>query len=276
MRFLGLTVLDLILYCLAALALLLRFAGLGPAFVRERRGFAVSAAVAAVALHALALYALIFTARGLDLGFFNSVTLVGWLLALIACLMLVKPRFGNLSIVLFPLAGVSAVLAEAFPRDQLVVLDTDWPLDAHIVLSLVAYSLLAVAALQALALAVQDHRLRRRQPGGLWTALPPLEIMERFLFQLLTAGFVLLTLALFTGLIFVKNIFEQHLVHKTVLSLLAWLVFAILLWGRWKFGWRGRTAIRWTLSGFVVLMLAYFGSKLVLELILGRHWGLMS
>jgi len=99
--------------------------------------------------------------------------------------------------------------------------------------------------------------------------------MEHFLFQLIAAGFALLTLALFTGLIFVQNLFAQHLVHKTVLSLLAWLVFAVLLWGRWRFGWRGRTAIRWTLGGFASLMLAYFGSKLVLELILGRHWGLM-
>jgi len=83
-------------------------------------------------------------------------------------------------------------------------------------------------------------------------------------------GFALLTLALVTGVLFLQDIFAQHLVHKTVLSIMAWCVFALLLWGRWRFGWRGRVAIRWTVGGFVFLMLAYFGSKLVLELILKR------
>lgn len=276
MRFLGMSVVTLILYCLAALALAARFWGVGPAFVRARRGFAASSALAAAVIQAIALYLLVLTPRGLDLGFFNSLALVGWLVALIGLATFLRPRFENLGIVLFPIAGLSTLLAEAFPRDKLMVLATDWPLDAHIVLSLLAYSLLSVAALQALLIAVQEYRLRHHRPGGMWAALPPLEVMERFLFQLLAAGFALLTLALFTGLIFVKNMFAQHLVHKTVLSLLSWIVFAVLLWGRWRFGWRGRTAIRWTLSGFVVLMLAYFGSKLVLELILGRHWSLRS
>ena len=84
------------------------------------------------------------------------------------------------------------------------------------------------------------------------------------------SGFALLSAGLLTGIFFLEDIFAQHLVHKTVLSIVAWLVFGILLWGRWRFGWRGRTAIRWTLSGFVVLLLAYFGSKFVLELILQR------
>jgi ABC-type uncharacterized transport system permease subunit len=90
------------------------------------------------------------------------------------------------------------------------------------------------------------------------------------LFQMIAIGFVLLSLALLSGLLFLEDIFTQHLVHKTVLSSIAWAVFGILLWGRWRFGWRGRTAIRWTLSGFATLALAYFGSKLVLELLLKR------
>ncbi|MDQ3797635.1 MAG: cytochrome c biogenesis protein CcsA [Pseudomonadota bacterium] len=90
------------------------------------------------------------------------------------------------------------------------------------------------------------------------------------MFQFIAVGFVLLSLALLTGFAFLHDIFAQHLVHKTVLSIAAWIVFAILLWGRWRFGWRGRTAIRWTLGGVFVLMLAYFGSKLVLELVLHR------
>ena len=100
--------------------------------------------------------------------------------------------------------------------------------------------------------------------------LPPLEVMERLLFQMIGTGFALLSAALLTGIVFLEDIFAQHLVHKTVLSIVSWMIFGILLWGRWRFGWRGRTAIRWTLSGFLFLILAYFGSKLVLELILQR------
>jgi ABC-type uncharacterized transport system permease subunit len=272
----GTAVLDLTLYLLAAAALGLRLLRSGPAFVKDRRGFAASAAGAAVLLHSVVLYALIFTGSGLNLGFFNSVALEGWLVALIALATLFKPAFDSLGIVLFPLAGISVVLAQALPADQLVVGDRSWPLDTHILVSLLAYSLLSVAALQAAVLALQEHRLRTGMAGGILSALPPLQEMEQFLFQLIAAGFVLLTVALFSGFIFVQNLKAQHLEHKVILSLLAWLVFAVLLWGRWRFGWRGRTAIRWTLGGFVVLVLAYTGSKLVLELILGRHWGLMS
>ena len=94
--------------------------------------------------------------------------------------------------------------------------------------------------------------------------------MESLLFQMIAIGFAILSLALLSGVLFLEDIFAQHLVHKTVLSLAAWLVFAVLLWGRFRFGWRGRTAIRWTLGGFAVLLLAYFGSKFVLELVLMR------
>jgi ABC-type uncharacterized transport system permease subunit len=272
----GAAALALALYLLAALGPLTRLVRRGPAPLREQRGYTLSAAAAALLLHLLTLYALIFGAGGLDLGFFNVLALAGLLMACIAFAACLTPSFENLAIVLFPLAGISILLAELLPSDVLLVSGGGWPLYTHIVFSLVAYSLLGVAAVQAVVLALQERRLRRGSAAGMLSSLPPLQDMERFLFQLIGAGFALLTLALFTGLIFVHNLFAQHLVHKTVLSLLAWLVFAVLLWGRWRFGWRGRTAIRWTVIGFLSLMLAYFGSKLVLELILGRHWGLMS
>ena len=101
-------------------------------------------------------------------------------------------------------------------------------------------------------------------------ALPPLAIMERMLFQLIAVGFVLLTLSLLSGFVYLENMFAQHLVHKTILSILAWAVFGVLLLGRRLYGWRGKVAVRWTLSGIALLLLAYFGSKLVLELILQR------
>ena len=145
-------------------------------------------------------------------------------------------------------------------------------LDLHIVISVLAYSLLAIAACQALLLAYQDRRLRRKQPGRVLHVLPPLQVQESLLFQLIGVGFFMLSLSLVSGVMFVEDIFAQHLAHKTALSLVAWVVFGVLLWGRWRHGWRGRTAIRWSLAGAVFLALAYFGSKLVLELVLGRSW----
>jgi ABC-type uncharacterized transport system permease subunit len=100
--------------------------------------------------------------------------------------------------------------------------------------------------------------------------LPPLQLMESMLFELIWVGVVALTLSIGTGVIFMENIFAQHLVHKTVLSIAAWLLFSVLLWGRYFLGWRSQTAVRLTVSGFTLLMLAFFGSKLVLELVLER------
>jgi ABC-type uncharacterized transport system permease subunit len=146
-------------------------------------------------------------------------------------------------------------------------------MDAHIALSLVASAALTIAALLALLMAVQDRRLRARRLDGFTSMLPPLESMERTLFATIGVGFGLLSLGLFSGVIFIEDLFSQHLAHKTILSIAAWLVFALLLVGRWRFGWRGRTAVNWTLGGYAILALAYFGSRIVLEMVLGRHWG---
>jgi ABC-type uncharacterized transport system permease subunit len=125
----------------------------------------------------------------------------------------------------------------------------------------------------AIALALLDQCLRKRRPLGWLSILPSVEALEAGTFQALGTGFAMLTLSLFSGFIFIDDLFSQQLSRKTILSCLAWLVFATLLYGRWRFGWRGRTAVRWTLSGFALLGLAYFGSKIVLEMILGKHWG---
>jgi ABC-type uncharacterized transport system permease subunit len=158
------------------------------------------------------------------------------------------------------------------PSATAVALEGAWTLRLHIVLSLLAYGVLTIAAVQAVMLAIQDQRLHRHRIGGSALGLPPLETMEMLLFRLIAIGFFLLSLALLSGLFFVENLFAQHLVHKTVLSAAAWLFFAVLLWGRWRHGWRGRLAVRWTVGGYTALLLAYFGSKFVLEALLGKHW----
>ncbi len=226
--------------------------------------------LAATLLHAVVLAQAVIRPEGVNLAFFNALSFSGWLIAVVLLGSTLARPVENLGIVLLPFAAATVILAVLFPAERVVSDPGAWQLEAHIVLSILAYALLSLAAVQALLLAVQDRRLRSRNPGGFIRGMPPLVTMESLLFQLIAAGFVALSLALLSGLAFLDDLFAQHLVHKTVLSIAAWLVFAILLWGRWHFGWRGRTAIRWTLGGFLTLALAYFGSKLVLELILRR------
>ena len=136
--------------------------------------------------------------------------------------------------------------------------------------ALLAFSVLSIAAVFAILLAIQERALRHRQFGVWLRAMPPLTLTETLLFRLIAAGFVLLTLTLLSGILFVDNLFGQHLVHKTALSIVAWLVFGTLLWGRWRHGWRGSRAVNLTLTGMAILLLAFFGSKFVLEVILHR------
>lgn len=124
--------------------------------------------------------------------------------------------------------------------------------------------MLAIAALQALLLAVQEHLLRNKQSSGILQFLPPLQVMEALLFQILTLGFIFLTLLVGSSFWSFYPVFTDTLWHKGVLALLAWVVFAILLTGRWYLGWRGRQAIRWTLSGMFFVVITYFGSKFLL------------
>ncbi len=223
-----------------------------------------------VALHGVALFSAIFTPAGTDLELVNVASLALWLASLLLLLSALKTPIENLAIALLPMAALTLAIQLIMPAKPVLLTNASAGLEIHIFLSILAFSLLSIASLQAILLAIQDNHLRNRRPGGFIRALPPLETMERLLFQIIGLGFVFLSLALFNGILFVDDIFAQHLVHKTVLSIIAWLVFAILLWGRWRFGWRGRTAIRWTMAGLTILLVGYFGSKLILEFVLQR------
>jgi ABC-type uncharacterized transport system permease subunit len=226
-------------------------------------------ALAAVVLHAVPVWTTTWVDGGLNLSFFNAAALVGWLMNSMLLLAVLRRPVENLGVILLPATGLVALLSLVLGRESV----RSAPLggvDVHVLLSMLAYSVLGLAAVQAILLSAQERKLRRHHPGGFVRKLPPLAAMESTLFDLLAAGFALLTLALISGAVFVEDLFAQHLVHKTVLTSLAWLLFGVLLWGRLRHGWRGQTAARWTLGGFVALMLGYFGSKFVLELVLGR------
>jgi len=227
-------------------------------------------ALLAVILHAIFLYQGIINVDGLNLGFFNALSLLGWVIAVMLIIGAFFEPVLNLGIVMFPGAAVTLILMIIFPTGQVMALQGGWPMKVHVLSSILAYSLFALAAVQVILLVMQDRALRKHHPAGFIRSLPPLQTMETLLFQMIGVGFVILTFSLLTGAIYITDMFAQHLVHKTVLSLISWLVFGTLLWGRRKFGWRSRKAFAWTMGGFIVLGLAYPVTKFILEVILNR------
>jgi ABC-type uncharacterized transport system permease subunit len=207
-----------------------------------------------------------------SIGLFEAISLLAWTLGVLACLIAIERQNRVLAALLLASAAVGAAATDA-GHGPVQALVPGWELTAHILLSMGAAALLFAAAVTALLLVFLDRRLRTRRIADLPSVLPPLDALEKVLFRLIGAGFILLTLSLLTGFVFVTNLFTQHLIQKTLLSLIAWTIFGVLLIGRIRFGWRGRTAVGWTLFGFGVLALAYFGAKFVLENVLGRHWG---
>ena len=224
-------------------------------------------AIIAMLLQAAALNALIIQPQGLNLGFFAAFSLISWLIAIQILLSSIYRRIESLGIVVFPISGIASIAASLQFSDHLINI-TNNAVQGHVLVSVIAYSLITLGAFQAGLLAYQDRSIKQHQPGGFIRFLPPLHDMETLLFQFLGFGFICLSASLLSGFIYVDDIFAQHLVHKTVLSIAGWIILGVLLFGRFKFGWRGRTAINWTLSAFIFLMLAFFGSKLVLEFIL--------
>jgi ABC-type uncharacterized transport system permease subunit len=207
-----------------------------------------------------------------SIGLLEAASLLAWTLAVLACLICIDRQSRALGAILLASAAFGAAVTGA-GRSSAEAPVPGWELTAHILLSMGAAALLFAAAVTAVLLVVLDRRLRTRRIAHLPSVLPPLDTLEKVMFRLIGAGFALLTLALFTGFVFVTNLFTQNLVQKTALSLIAWMLFGVLLIGRLRFGWRGRSAVQWTLSGFGVLAVAYFGVKFVLEDLLGRHWG---
>ncbi|MDO8266718.1 MAG: cytochrome c biogenesis protein CcsA [Moraxellaceae bacterium] len=223
----------------------------------------------ALPLHLISIHAQIYQPAGLDLGLFQISSLVGWLIAALAIGMSLYKPIISITVAAFPLAILGLILSLFAPSTYTPVSTLSPGAESHILLSILAYSVLTIAAAQALLVAIQDRHLRTHKQG-LMNALPPLQTMESLLFSLIGTGFVLLTLAIVTGFLTLNDLFAQHVAHKTVLTLAAWAVFAVLLAGRHWLGWRGPTAIRFTLWGFALLLLGFYGSKLVLELVLSR------
>ncbi|MGZ8158315.1 MAG: cytochrome C assembly family protein [Methylobacter sp.] len=205
-----------------------------------------------------------------NFSFISTASLISLIVALLLLIATLNNPVEKLGLVIFPIAAVMLVLELNLPEKPHLLHTHNWQMSAHILTSIIAFSLLNIAALQAVLLAIQDQQLKSHPPKRFIQSLPSLQTMESLLFQMLGAGLFFLTISLVSGFIFIEDLFAQHLAHKTVLSIIAWIIFSSLLIGRLRYGWRGKTAVRWTLTGFILLLLAYFGSKLVLELILKK------
>jgi ABC-type uncharacterized transport system permease subunit len=251
-----------LLYCVSALLI---YKQLGTA--QHQRWVALAPAAVAVLLQAAALNVQIFQPDGLNLGLLPAFALITWLISIQVLLSSIYRRIESLGIVAFPLSGIAGLGAGTNLSEHLISTPSSM-IQGHIMISIIAYSLITLGVLQAGLLAYQDHSIRQHHPGGFIRFLPALHDMEILLFQFLGFGFLFLSASLVSGFIYMDDMFAQHQAHKVVFSIIAWLILGVLLFGRLRFGWRGKKAIRWTLTSFIFLMLAFFGTKLVYEFIL--------
>ncbi len=224
----------------------------------------------AVFLHFSYTFSLFIQQQNLNFSFFNIASTISSLVALLLLFASLNKSVEKLGLAIFPLASITLLIAILLPTQKYILQINSWQMSLHILSSIIAFSLLTIAALQAILLATQELQLRNHPPKRFIQTLPPMETMESLLFQMIATGIFFLTISLISGFIFIEDLFAQHLAHKTILAIVAWITFSSLLIGKVKYGWRGQTAVKWTLAGFSLLLLAYFGSKFVLEVILQK------
>ena len=221
----------------------------------------------AIALHALTAYGLIYSAAGMDLSLTSVLALLALVINTLVWFSTLKKPLLSLYLGLFPISVMTLIFA-LNSSNYMPTTSLSMGIQIHILLSVLAYSFLAIAALQALLCGYQNWLLKHKHQNAFMRSLPALETMETLLFQLIWIGEIILTLALISGFLVFDNLFEQQLIHKVTFSLLAWLVYAVLLIGRVYYGWRGNRAINWCWIGFCAMLLGYIGSKFVIEYIL--------
>lgn len=212
------------------------------------------------------------TEDGMRFSFALALSLMMWLAVLMYWLESFRARMDGLQPMVLPMAALCTALPLVFPQSHVVAHVDATGFQLHFLFAMLAYSLLTLAALQAIFMGYIERRLHQRNLSRRLSSLPPLMSLETLLFRVLSVGFVFLTLTLVSGIFYADLIFGQpfKIDHKTIFAILSWLIFAVLLLGRQVYGWRGRIALRWTLTGFVLLLLAYIGSQFVAEIVLGR------
>ncbi|MDD7804479.1 MAG: cytochrome c biogenesis protein CcsA [Endozoicomonas sp. (ex Botrylloides leachii)] len=219
---------------------------------------------------AAALWLIIYRLEGINLGVFTIASLTTLMVTLVVLLASIKHASEGLLVLILPITMLSVLTAWLFPFNH-IFLQPPSSMVVHVLISVMAYGVLMAAVFQSFLLFYQEHQLRRHSQKRLLKALPPLQTMECLMFDFLMIGFLLLTLSLLSGFFYLDNMFAQRLIHKTVLSIIAWCMFGVLLLGRRAYGWRGIVAMRWMIAGFLLLILSYFGWRLIVDLLLSKY-----
>jgi len=276
---------DILLQLLPALASCLLYAALGWHFWRTRwretehgvdaapmQNWERAAIALALTIQGIGLYDGLFGASGMRFSFSFALSLMLWLAVLIYWLEGFRSPMDGLQPMVLPLAALCAVLPVFFPQVRIIAHADAWGFKLHFTAAMLAYSLFTLSALHAIFMSLAERRLHDRKLSRSLVSFPPLLAMEALLFRMIAIAFSLLTVALVSGILFSEAIFNRALFfeHKTLFAFASWAIFAALLIGRHAYGWRGRIALRWTLAGFVLLLLAYIGSRFVSEVLLGR------
>jgi len=221
----------------------------------------------ALLLHITALHYPLISGQTMTLDLVTIGSYVMWLISIILFFTTLKRNIEVLAIIVIPITLIALFLPLIINPTATPLINMKSGLGIHILFSLLAYSMLMLASFQALLLAVQNKQLHRHKSSAIMRTLPSLEDMEHLLFRFISIGVILLGIGLLSGFFFLDNLFGANIAHKTILSIIAWIVFSVLLYGRWQYGWRGKKAVNWTLAGFVLLMLSFFGTKIIQELL---------
>lgn len=231
-----------------------------------------AAIAAALGIHAFGLGQSLFSDIGMQFSFGLALSLMMWLAVVIYWLESFMARMEGMQPMVLPLAAACALAPAVFSQTHVVANAAATGFKLHFLAAMLAYSLLTLAALHAVFMGFTENALHKRTPKRSLASLPPLMTMESLLFRILTLGFLLLSLTVGSGILFSEELFGKpfRLDHKTIFALASWAIFGMLLVGRHAWGWRGKRALRWTLTGFALLLLAYVGSRFVAEIILGR------
>lgn len=240
--------------------------------------------MAALVSHGVLLHETIFPADRMIFGFAFALSAMLWLGVGIYWIESFFFSLAGLGLIVFPVAMLAGLMPLAFPGTQILGYAARPLFKLHFVIANVAYGLFTLAAFHAFLMLLAERRLHgfNRPTGaepvtdrwlGRWLdLLPPLLTLEKLLFRLIAAGFVLLTLTIASGFLFSEQLFARafRVDHKTVFAIISWLMFGGILLGRRFRGWRGRTALRWVIASFGILLLAYVGSRFVMEVVLHR------
>ena len=221
----------------------------------------IKIAFIATLVHAFALSTTLWGGNAINFHMGNGLSLVALLGSIILLITCINKSTETLGIFIYPLAALTTLLPQAF--------DTNTPLPpalgSHVLISIAAYSVMGIATAQAILYGVQERRFRTKQLGTLMRALPPLQVMENTLIQLVIIGFTLLSFALLSGIFFIEDIFAQHLIHKTFFAILSWLAYGLFLFGHFQYGWRGQKAARYTIWAYFLLILSFIGTEIILS-----------